>query len=651
MKLLNIIVMNEDLPQVNDIIIQQQCLHPVNIDSIPDLSEGGLGGFYNSASLQEYKELHGKIKKISGLINLELKYDPDIFDKIKTDPQRFDLFNLRTEINDCETQITNILGRKHALESRFESVKEIDAKYAEFKDFLDLVNVPGYSVLDQIVGKIPTANIQQLSDLLRKTPSLMIPVSENPQWTTFILFVFKRDTVTVNKFLIDMNFQQASIPAELKGDPHQVVQRLKRNFDTTKKEIEAIEIKQAEITQKLKNKLPDLAHYVNFQILKLESQQYFKKTERTCIISGWVPEENIESLIGKIKTATSGRFYAESVDPKTLIARKVKIPFRFSNNILIKPFELLIKAYGVPAYGNIDPTPFFAFSFMLMFGCMFGDVGDGLVLFITGLWMALTKKFKKTVRQVGVLVTYCGITSIIFGFLYGSVFGIETWIPALLIQPMRDVNRLLAMSLYFGIGMISVGILINVINAIRIRNWTKAIFDKAGLLGGFIYWSAIGLIFKSYFLGHKISGWIIFAFIGVPVILLFFKRYFEKLIGKKDLHHESLGDYIMDYVFEVYEIFSNYLANTFSYIRVGAFALSHAGLFVAIFTLVSMVKETNYGSILTWVVLIFGNILILLLEGMVVTIQTVRLEYYEFFSKFFEGEGILYKPLSLNENE
>lgn len=643
--------MSEDLPLVNDIIIEQQCLHPVNIDSIPDLSAGGLGGFYNAASLQEYRELHSKIKKISGIANLEEKYDPQVFEKIKAHPEKFDIFNMRTEINNFETQITNITGRKNVLENKFDSIKEVDTKYAEFKNFLDLMNVPGYSVLDQIIGKVPTVNMRQLRDHLQKMPSLFVPVSETPQWTTFILFVFKRDTAALNKFLQELNFQLTSIPAELKGEPQQVVQRLKRNYDNTKKEIELIEKKQGELFEKIKNEIPPIAHYVNFQILKLESQQYFKKTERTCVISGWVPEENIDALLEKIKTATSGRFYAETIDSKTLAAKKVKIPFQFRNNILIKPFEMLVKAYGIPSYGTINPTPFLAFSFMLMFGCMFGDIGDGLVLLIIGAWMALTKKFKRAVRQVGVLITYCGITSVVFGFMYGSIFGNEELIPALWLHPMRDVNKLLSTSLYFGIGMITIGIMINVINAIRTRNWTKAIFDKAGLLGGLIYWSAVGIIFKSYFLGHKISGWTIFIFIGVPVILLFFKRYFQQYVSKEETHHASIGEYVMDYVFEVYEIFSNYLANTFSYIRVGAFALSHAGLFMAIFTLVAMVKDTNYSGILTWIVYIFGNILILILEGMVVTIQAIRLEYYEFFSKFFDSEGILYKPLSLNENE
>ena len=197
--------------------------------------------------------------------------------------------------------------------------------------------------------------------------------------------------------------------------------------------------------------------------------------------------------------------------------------------------------------------------------------------------------------------------------------------------------------------MISVGIIINVLNFIITKKWSEAIFNKTGLLSGIIYWGLIGLIVKTLVFKHTVAGWLWFLIVGLPIIILFFKAPFERIADSKSHHDEGIFAYLMDTVFEIVEIFMGYIANTFSFIRVGAFALSHVGLFFAIFSLAEMLHKGAFGGISATVVIILGNILVLVLEGMIVTIQTIRLEYYEFFSKFFPGEGTLYKPLSLKD--
>lgn len=650
MKLVTIVVMNEDLHKVSEEIIKGECLHPFNTHMMGEWAEK-LDNYYPAHSLQEYKDLSARIKTIARRINYPLTYDPARLEQMQETLNTLRLQTVKDEINKYETLLAAIANRKKAVDEKFSTLAGLDSQFDTYKDFLDLINVSGYSMLDQFIGKIPIDKFPALAKGLENKPHLIFTLKEAPPWSVIVLFTLKKDRITISKVLTDVSYHPEKMPPELRGTPEQVIEHIKKSSDQTARERERIAKQEQDAAEQIKKNLLELAYFTQLQSVYFESQQFFKKTNRTSILSGWVPEENIDPLVSHVKAVTGGRCYVEILsDANAPMQDRDKIPYRFRNIPLIKPFELLIKAYGIPSHKQIDPTPFFAFSFMFMFGVMFGDVGDGLVFFLLGLCMALNKKLSSTARQGGILAFYCGSISIIFGFLYGSIFGVEKWLPALWLRPMEDINILLKVALFFGIGMITLGILINIINGFRTRNWSKAIFDKTGLLGGLIYWGCIGLIFKSFFLGHTVPKILWFLFLGLPIILLFFRAPFEKLIGATKHSDEGVASYIMEVFIEVIELFMGYLANTFSFIRVAAFALSHAGLFAAIFTLDALVRELPSGVWLSPLILLFGNILILVLEGMVVTIQAIRLEYYEFFSKFFAGEGILFQPLKLQKD-
>jgi len=646
MKQINIVVMNEHIKAVNEIIVEQGCLHPVKYGE----SEGitGLQGFHNENVLSEYRLLGERIDKITE--NCEIDFPEIKPEEYKKELDQLDCQQVRDRLSALESEYINLENAKKSLKIKNDSLEKIGSQYDDYSDFLELLHMKDSGVLEQFTGQIPTIKLGALQGALAGIPHLLFPVKEEKPWTVIVLAVLKKDVMGVKKSLGDFNYQEVTVSEEIKNDGQRGLERFKLETENVKKKRELISQNQERFHQKLIEELPVLDFYVAYMSLMNESQQYFKKTDRTCIISGFIPGDNVRVFVKSVKQVTSGQCYIEVREP-SCSGKKEKVPYLFKNNFLFRPFEGLVKAYGIPEYRSIDPTPIFALSYMFMFGFMFGDVGDGLVLTLIGCYILLSKRFKVDLRQAGLLLTYCGIASMAFGLLYGSVFGVEDWIPALWLRPLHEINKLLKIGLFFGIGMISLGILINMINGVLTKNWSRAIFDKAGLLGGLIYWGAIGLIAKSYFLGNPASGWLWFAFIGLPCIMLFLKKPFEVFVEKKTPHEESLFTYLMEVVFEIVEIFMGYLANTFSFIRVGAFALSHAGLFVAIFSLAALVRQSAHGAVWSIVVLIFGNIIILLLEGMVVAIQAVRLEYYEFFTKFFVGEGILYKPISLKNKK
>ncbi|MDX9701816.1 MAG: V-type ATPase 116kDa subunit family protein [Candidatus Auribacterota bacterium] len=648
MKQISIVVLNEDLANVNEAIIRHGCLHPFHAELMGDWANK-LSGFYDTGMLQDMKDLRMRISSIARKINLDLKFDGATLDILKPQMKQLKPERVREEILLFESQLKSVTDHIRDIDNKLSARENVKQQLAVFRDVLDITKVSTYSVLDQFVGKLPNVRLADLSEKLKKMPHLVVPVKETPPWSVVIIYVFKKDRITVQKLLNEVSFQTVTLPEELKGAPHEVMDNLKKSFERLHEEKKSVTVRQTQIETQIKDKLPLYAYFVHFHTLLLESQYYFKKTARTCLITGWIPHEALPKLTCEIQSATGGRCFFESVDPIISPQTATSIPFRFKNISPIRPFELLIKLYGVPGYNTIDPTPFFALSMVFMFGYMFGDVGHGFILALLGLWLLLRKKSKTAVKQAGLLLTWCGCSSIVFGLLFGSVFGFETLIPALWIHPMHNIDTLLKIALFMGIGMITFGIVINIVNAVRTRNWVNAIFDKAGLIGGLLYWGMIGLTVHSYVLKHDIPGWMIFLFLGLPIITLFLKAPFEKLIGVRSHHEGGFFSYIMDIGFELVETIMGYVANTFSFIRVGAFALSHVGLFMAIFTLAQMVQTGTLATFKSTIVIVLGNILILLLEGMIVSIQTIRLEYYEFFSKFFTGDGLLYHPISIQD--
>ncbi|MCB1195316.1 hypothetical protein KDK77_03945, partial [bacterium] len=555
------------------------------------------------------------------------------------------------QLKSLEASYRSIVAKEQQIKEKTASFSDLNTNLNDYREFIELLNVSGFSILEKCAGRIPTDHVPLLEQSIAKIPHLLFPVQRDQEWTMVLLFALKKDISAVQSTLRDLRFDP-NFPEEslFKGTPQEVLEKIQQDREKIAQDLEQLETVRQKFAEQAKKVLPRYAREVHFQSLLLESRQYFKKTARTCVMTGWVPSERVDSIRQEVARITQNTGFIQVVEPAAGSMPKLEVPYQFRNNILLKPFELVVKAYGIPTHGTIDPTPLFAISFMLMFGFMFGDVGDGLVFSLLGLFLALKKKVKVTTRHIGLLLMYCGIVSMVFGFLYGSIFGVEDFLPALWLHPMHNVMTLLTGGLYFGIIMISCGIVINIVNGIRTRDWTRAIFDKAGLLGGLIYWGAVGLIFKTYFLGHSTPGWLWALLIGLPILLLFFKAPFEKSVLKKRHHDEPLGTYLMEMFFEVIEIFMGYLSNTVSFIRVGAFALSHAGLFVAIFSLVDMVRNSTMGGVWAAIILIFGNLLVLVLEGMVVTIQAIRLEYYEFFSKFYTTGGKLYTPIKIDDD-
>lgn len=288
--------------------------------------------------------------------------------------------------------------------------------------------------------------------------------------------------------------------------------------------------------------------------------------------------------------------------------------------------------YGLPNYSEIDPTSFVAITAFLLFGFMFGDVGQGLIIFLIGVIMAKMKVSFGAVFQAG------GIASIIFGVLYGSVFGREDIIPAIFISPMENIQTMLIYGIAIGIILILMSMILNIRNGLKNKDKKKIFFETNGIAGLVFYITV--LIAGVYFLlkGKMIvSVGILSIFVIVPLIAIMFKDSLAKVIFKEKEKEKSS---LIEKIFEVVEILLSFVSNTISFVRIAAFAINHVGLCMAIYILSDMMTGT--GSL---VVSVIGNVIVIVLEGLIVGIQVLRLEYYELFSRFYTGDGKEYKPL------
>jgi V/A-type H+-transporting ATPase subunit I len=288
---------------------------------------------------------------------------------------------------------------------------------------------------------------------------------------------------------------------------------------------------------------------------------------------------------------------------------------------------------------------------------MFGDAGHGMVLALCGLVALLAVPSPKA-RDFGVLLLFGGFSSIIFGTVYGSYFGIEELKKyALWHDPLEgDPMQLMYGAIGIGVIMISLGLILNVINRFRRGDVIGGILDKFGLAGLLFYWGTLVLLINGPLIrSWGLMGLSVILFLVVPIVGWCLKEPIEHLLsheaGEKSEASNGLVGALMESCVGAFEAVLSYLANTISFVRLAAYAMSHAALLFAAFMLAAQVKDIPYGgSLWSLLVIILGNIVAIILEGVIASVQALRLEYYEFFGKFFSGSGQPFEPFRLASN-
>jgi V/A-type H+-transporting ATPase subunit I len=357
-------------------------------------------------------------------------------------------------------------------------------------------------------------------------------------------------------------------------------------------------------------------------------------------ISGWMDIRDRERLAAILEAICGKRFViSEHKEPDA--------PVRLMNIRLFKPFELLVKIMGMPSNAEIYHTPLPSISYVLMFGLMFGDFGQGLVLMLAGLILKRIGRGKSRdwPAQAGAVLVACGGGAAVCGLLYGSMFSSEHISAALWFNPTRHMMRLFSVTILMGAVFIMTGLVVNIINSFLNGDHMEALFEKRGLAVLVLYAAIVFFILRYERNGRFPTFGEITIFMVLPLIVFSLKGALGPALFKSP-RPQSFSEYLIETVLEILEVSLGLFANTISFIRVGAFALAHAALSIVTYTLAGM-ADPALNSVGALVVIVCGNIFIIGFESMICAIQSMRLEYYEFFSKFFKGEGVVFIPFTL----
>lgn len=545
--------------------------------------------------------------------------------------------------------------------------KRAVSAYKEALAFANL-KVP-YSDLESLsfltlrIGKIDP---EKIDDLRARLGSRGIIVKLGDDDSRILAASSKKARFALDGELKEAGFTELQVPKDFKGIPDEVLLTLERNKTEAAAALEEIQTERRNFAETHKDEL-----YRLLQIYSIGSQIYsvensLESTEFVYRITGWIPAFLIRKVMKDLDELTQSRAGIREFLPTevpSVISGQEKVPVQVKHGKIVSNFERMIFSYGSPLYGTIDPTPFVALFFTVLFGIMFGDAGQGLCFLIIGILCCLKKIKISGWEKFGGIFCCIGISSTIMGLLTGEFFANETllrpfalWVtglfgtphaPILHMMPSSDPASITRMFAFFGftisIGFIinSCGLIINIINQFSLRRIGKALFGKTGISGAVFFWYVIIFAVRVALFKHAPAAydWVI---ISVSLFLTACSEIFQRLVdGERPILENGLFSAVIGAVVEIIEVISSYLSNTVSFVRVGAFALAHAVLGYIINTFVELAPGA--GGI---AVAILGNAIVVVLEGMIVAIQVVRLQYYEFFSKFFSETGREFKPFS-----
>ncbi len=509
---------------------------------------------------------------------------------------------------------------------------------------VDLSILRGLRYTFVMLGAMPVANIERLESSLEHIPCVLITLRHEGNLATVMLFGLQQDAAVLNRAARSAYLNPLLPPEDYRGTPAQAIAALQAGIERTREHIAEYEMEIARLQEMRVRHLRHLLWRVRASHALAHTITGYNHLQHTYLVTGWVPEASfpvLEQTLGKV----SDKVVVEVVKPRQEDVEH--IPALLENPSILKGFEGLVTTYGQPGYEELDPTPVMALTFPLVFGLMFGDVGHGLVLLLVGLLLAGRKiRALSGMAGFGVVIALCGGAAMIFGVLYGSLFGFEEVLPALWFHPLEEITHVLLFAIGVGVLLLSVGMLYNMLNAALSRHWGHLLFNHNGLAGLIFYWSLLGLGARAFGAAIPIPGSILVITAIIGGIGLTFAEFFERLVERRrPLIEEGVGAYVALAFFELFETLIGLFSNTLSYVRMGAFAVAHGALSMVVFIIAEVIGAP--GSIGYWIVVILGNLFVIGFEGMIVGIQTLRLEYYELFSKFFSGGGTPYRPLSL----
>jgi V/A-type H+/Na+-transporting ATPase subunit I len=382
----------------------------------------------------------------------------------------------------------------------------------------------------------------------------------------------------------------------------------------------------------------------------LNAEKKILASGRLATVKGFVPKKKVNDLNEKVNSMLDGKVLV--IENET--AQNADPPTRISHGMFVRPFEELTKLYGLPHYDELDPTPMMAISFPILFGLMFGDVGHGLILLVGGLVMWFLIKKNQAIKNVCWIAATCGAAAIIAGALFGEVFGKELFAP-LWFSPFNNIFDFLIFSLFIGVIQILSGLVLDMVNYLLKKKFVDAVFTSipkmAFYLGAVYVLTIYKLNIAAWFPGPILLIIIPFVLMVVakPSYVAATNFYISRSTEKSNEQEIGVGSSFGQRLFESGDLATRLLSNSISYSRILALLMAHWALLLVTYKVADLVSTASILTlILSGIIIVSGNIFVIALEGLIVFIHTLRLHFYEWFSKFYQGTGTKFEPFKQN---
>lgn len=581
-----------------------------------------------------------------------LNHFNEITNEMEMDIPAKDLKNSEYDLNGMKAYMDNI--HEQYLQGA-EVRKDLETVIQENKDALTQVrNIESIDLnLDDLFeceyikirfGRLPLDSVEKLQ-YYRNRPFIFKSFNSDDTYSWCVYITTSKFEGDVDNIFSSLYFERIRIPEFVHGTPGSAKDTLQEEIDNDYKQLTHVN----EVIEDLKNKcfdtFTDIKAELEFINHTFEARKYVVGLGERFSITGFVAEEDVQKLKETF-------FDLKEVDIEVRPAhsdKRLSPPTKIKNGWFARPFSMFVEMYGVPEYESFDPTPFVAFTYSLLFGIMFGDLGQGLVLILAGY---LAYKWKH--MRLGEIGMRIGIMSCIFGTIYGSVFGNETLLNPLYqtlfhmpekpieIMTSEFIPVLLILSICLGAVLMIISMCINIVLQWKNGNVGEMLFSHNGIAGLVFYGSIVIGAGLQVGMGIPLLSNTIYLIVLIllPLVIIFLKEGLIHKMEHKKMFPNGFGAYFTESFFELFEICLSYITNSISYLRVGGFVLSHAGMMMAVTLLMSMAGGAGI------IVAIFGNIFVMCLEGLIVGIQVLRLEFYEMFSRYFTGRGIAFSAMN-----
>ncbi len=599
-------------------------------------------------SLQRENPFSDLLKKLEDIFcDLDIDCKLEKIPEIK-DVKELNLQDIEDETGEIKAKVERIVDFRERVKEEEERIKNLIHHIKLMKNMdIDLDELKKFDHISLIFGRVENDSYERLIKNVTDWPVVILEVHQEEKNVWFFSFTKKENEEMAFKLLNSVYFEKLELPGRVRGQPAEILQRAYHRLERIEIGYDEIDLYLRKYRHLYGEKLIRYYQKIKFLHRMRElNNRFYGESLHLFVLNGWIPLYKEEEFVKKIENEFEDVIYTSR---EVEFKEEEKPPIVLQNKRFISPFENLVKLYGLPGYGEIDPSPLLAFSYLLMFGMMFGDVGQGLVFSLVG-YLISRRYIKLLNREAGLLLGSLGLSSAFFGLLYGSVFGMEDILPALWMRPMDNITRLLGLTIGVGIVLMLIAMILNIINSFRLGDLESGLFSRNGLSGLIFY---IIMLVSVYYLLVKgsllFNVWVTGVLLLIPLVVIYLKTPLTNLLkNKQQIWPEDTGNYLLEEAFEILDTLISFLSNTVSFVRIGAFALNHIGLFMAVFILARMMRGQAGGLLWSSLIIIGGNIIIMALEGLVVGIQVLRLEYFEIFGKFFRGKGEEFKPVKID---